>query len=110
AVVNHASRPQLQVRLGNGSKGVRLYSQAGNITLANATAESLGVAATTPSSSSSPNERRETLEPKAVPTPKQKPELTGPPQRSSGAGTPAPVSNEPEEISEATSFASTPNS
>src|SRR2546429_1625003 len=100
AVVNPASRPQLQARLGNGSKGVRLYSQAGNITLANATAESLGVAATTPSSSSSPIERRETLEPKAVPTPKQKPELTGPPQRSSGAGTPAPVSNEPEEISE----------
>ena len=100
AVVSPASRPQLQARLGNGSKGVRLYSQAGNITLANATAESLGVAATAPSSSSSPNERRETLEPKAVPTPKQKPELTGPPQRSSGAGTPAPVSNEPEEISE----------
>ncbi len=100
AVVSPASRPQLQARLGNGSKGVRLYSQAGNITLANATAESLGVAATAPSSSSSPNERRETLEPKAVPKPKQKPELTGPPQRSSGAGTPAPVSNEPEEISE----------
>ena len=100
AVVSPASRPQLQARLGNGSKGVRLYSQAGNITLANATAESLGVAATAPSSSSSPNERRETLEPKAVPTPKQKPELTGPPLRSSGAGTPAPVSNEPEEISE----------
>ena len=100
AVVSPASRPQLQARLGNGSKGVRLYSQAGNITLANATAESLGVAATAPSSSSSPNERRETLEPKAVPTPKQKPELTGPPQRSSGAGKPAPVSNEPEEISE----------
>ena len=100
AVVSPVSRPQLQARLGNGSKGVRLYSQAGNITLANATAESLGVAATAPSSSSSPNERRETLEPKAVPTPKQKPELTGPPLRSSGAGTPAPVSNEPEEISE----------
>src|SRR5205814_5464614 len=57
-------------------------------------------ATTAPSSSSAPNERRETLEPKVVPTPKQKPELTGPPQNSSGAGTPAPVSNEPEEISE----------
>src|SRR5947207_3147469 len=100
AVVNHASRLQLQVRLGNGGKGVKLYSQAGNITLANATAESSGVATTAPSSSSSPNERRETLEPRAVPTPKQKPELTGPPQSSSGAGTPAPVSNEPQEVSE----------
>src|SRR5437016_2192169 len=99
-VVNQASRPQLQARLGNGSKGVRLYSQAGNIILANAAAESLGVATTAPSSSSAPNERRETLEPSAVPPPKQKPELAGPPRSSSGAGTPAPVSNEPEEISE----------
>jgi VWFA-related protein len=98
--VNQANRPQLQARLGNGGKVVRLYSQAGNITLANATAESLGVATTAPSSSSAPNERRETLEPGAVPRPRQKPELTGPPQSSSGAGTPAPVSNEPEEISE----------
>ena len=100
AVVNQASRPQLQARHGNGSMGVRLYSQAGNITLAKATAESLSVATVPPSSSSPPTERRETLEPKAVPTPKQKPELAGPPQNSSGAGTPAPVSNEPEEISE----------
>src|SRR5438876_7428753 len=100
AVVNQASRPQLQARLGNCSMGVRLYSQAGNITLAKATAESLSVATVPPSSSSPPTERRETLEPKAVPTPKQKPELAGPPQNSSGAGTPAPVSNEPEEISE----------
>lgn len=99
-VINQASRPQLQARLGNGGKGVRLYSQAGNITLANAAVESLGVATTAPSSSSAPNERRETLEPGAVPTPRQKPELTGPPQNSSGAGTPAQVSNEPEEISE----------
>jgi len=100
AVVNQASRPQLQARLGNGSKGVRLYSQAGNITLANATAESPGIATTVPSSSSAPNERRETIEPSAVPTPRQKPGLTGPSHNSSGAGTPAPVSNEPEEISE----------
>ena len=100
AVVNQASRPQLQARLGNGSRGVRLYSQAGNITLANATAEASGIATTAPNSSSTPTVRRETLEPGAVPAPKQKPELAGPPQNSSGAGTPAPVSNEPEEISE----------
>ena len=100
AVVNQTSRPQLQARLGNGSKGVRLYSQAGNITLANAAAESLGIATTALGSSSAPTVRHETLEPGAVPTPKQKPELTGPPKNSSGAGTPAPVSNEPEEISE----------
>ena len=100
AVVNKGSRPQLQARLGNGSRAVRLYSQAGNITLANATAESSGVATTGENSFSAPNERREMLEPRAVPTPKQKPELTSPPQNSSGAGTPAPVSNEPEEISE----------
>ena len=100
AVVNQVSRPQLQARLGNGSQGVKLYSQAGNITLANATADSLRVSTAAPSSSSTPTERRETLEPKAVPRPKQKPELTGPRQNSSGAGTPAPVSNELEEISE----------
>ena len=36
AVVNQSSRPQLQGRVGNGGAGVRLYSQAGNITLASA--------------------------------------------------------------------------
>ena len=99
AVVNQTSRPQLQARLGNGSTGVRLYSQAGNIMLANANGESLGVAAA-PSSSLTPNQRRETLEPGVVPTPKQKPALIGPSQNSAGAGTPAPVSNQAEEISE----------
>src|SRR6266436_6726152 len=35
-IVNQASHPQLQSRIGSRGKGVRLYSQAGNITLANA--------------------------------------------------------------------------
>jgi Ca-activated chloride channel family protein len=98
-VVNQASRPQLQGRLGNGGKGVRLYSQAGNITLATA-GEETSRAVTTAQSSPAPAERRETLAPGAVPTPAQRPELIGPAKDPIAAGTPAPSSSGPEEISE----------
>jgi len=100
AIANQTSRPQLQARLGSGRNGIRLYSQAGNITLANATEQASRVATIAANPTSTPAERREALEPAAIPTPKQKPELTGPRQNSAGAGTPAPVSNEPVEISE----------
>ena len=100
AVVNSAGRPQLQAQLGNGKSGVKLYSQAGNITLANATDELAGGANRTQSIPPTPNERRETLQSAPQPAPQQKPELTGTAQNSAGAGTPAPVSIGPEEISE----------
>jgi VWFA-related protein len=100
AEVNQTSRPQLQARLGNGRKNIKLYSQAGNITLAGVVSESVRTAPIGPTPSSAP-ERVETLEPtRPAPTPKQKPELTGQSNNTSGAGTPAPASNAPEEISE----------
>jgi hypothetical protein len=74
AVVNQASRPQLQSRIGNGGKSVRLYSQAGNITLASAGEQSTRIVSTP---AGTPSERREALEPAELPGPKQRPELIG---------------------------------
>jgi Ca-activated chloride channel family protein len=98
AAVSRTSRPQLQGRLGSGGQGVRLFSQAGNITLGTAAVDELRRTAQT--STQTPLERRQALEPAEVPTPKQKPELIGPQRNNTAAGTPAPVSNGPEEISE----------
>ena len=97
AAVSRTSRPQLQGRLGNGGTGVRLFSQAGNITLATGVEE---IPRTVQTSTETASERRVGLEPAGVPSPKQKPELIGPPKNSTAAGTPAPVSSGPEEISE----------
>src|SRR5712691_1735687 len=95
AVVDRTRRPQLQARLGAGGKSVRLYSQAGNIALANAGAESpTGISTTTPA------ERREPLEPVEITKPTQRPELIGPEKNAPAAGTPASTSSGPEEISE----------
>ena len=96
-VVNRTSRPQLQGRLGNGGTGVRLFSQAGNITLATGVDE---LSRTSQTSTQTALERRAELEPAEVPTPKQKPDLIGPQKNNPAAGTPAPVSTGPEEISE----------
>lgn len=98
-VVDQASRPQLQGRLGPGGKGIRLYSQAGNITVAPAGAETSRVVTTT-ETSPGPIERRETNAPREIPTPVQRPDLVGPAKNPTAAGTPAPVSTGPEEISE----------
>jgi Ca-activated chloride channel family protein len=98
-VVNSNARPQLQARFGDGGKSVRLYSQAGNITLAGA-GEEISRAATTPQSSPTPVERRETNAPAKAPTPSERPELVGPPKNPTAAGTPAPADSGPEEISE----------
>jgi VWFA-related protein len=97
AAVSRTSRPQLQARLGNGGRGVKLFSQAGNITLATGVDE---LPRTSQTSSQTVSERREALEPAEVPTPKQKPDLIGPQRNNPAAGTPAPVSTGPEEISE----------
>ena len=98
-VVNQTSRPQLQGRLGRGGKGVRLYSQAGNITIAPGGAETSRVVTTT-QSSPTPAERRETNVPGEMPTPAQRPALIGPGKETPAAGTPAPTSSGAEEISE----------
>ena len=99
AVVNQNARPQLQARLGNGSRGVRLYSQAGNINLAATRAETSRVV-TTAQSSPAPAERRQTIAPSETATPVQRPELLGPPPSPTAAGTPAPPDTGPVEISE----------
>jgi Ca-activated chloride channel family protein len=90
--VNRTASPQLQGRIGGGGASVRLYSQAGNITLATATLESRVI--------SPVPERTVPLQPSEVATPKQKPELVGPEKNTAGAGTPAPATTGPEEISE----------
>ena len=91
------SRPQLQARLGEGGSVVRLYSQAGNITLATAGDELPRIASTT---QATPPKRRQPLEPGKLPNPKQRPELSGQNKSTAVAGTPAPASTGPEEISE----------
>jgi Ca-activated chloride channel family protein len=97
AAVNQSNRPQLQGRVGNGGAGVRLYSQAGNITLASAGDESTRTVST---AAASPSEIRQPLEPGAIPGPKRRPELTGQEKNTTAAGTPAPANAGPEEISE----------
>ena len=95
--VSQAGRPQLKARLGKGGSLVRLFSQAGNITLATTGDESSRIVSTAPAT---PSERREPLEPATLPSPKQRPDLIGRDKKTTGAGTPAPVSAGPEEISE----------
>jgi VWFA-related protein len=97
--VNRASRPQLQGRLGRGGKGVRLYSQAGNITLAGSDQETSRVA-TPARSSPTPAERTAANTPTEIRTPVQRPDLIGPAKNPTAAGTPAPATSGPEEISE----------
>ena len=95
--VSQAGRPQLTARLGKGGSVVRLFSQAGNITLAAAGDESSRIVS---NASATPTQRRESLEAAALPSPKQRPDLIGQDKKTTGAGTPAPVSTGPEEISE----------
>jgi len=92
--VNRGANPQLQGRVGGGGSSIRLYSQAGNISVNNSA--EVGSRIIRPS-----QERTETLTPsQAAPSPRQRPDLLGPQITSTPAGTPAPVTNGPEEISE----------
>ncbi len=91
------SRPQLQARLGKGGTVVRLFSQAGNITLAAAGDAASRIAST---NRTTQPVRREPLEPGDLPNPKQRPELGGQDKSKTGVGTAAPATSGPEEISE----------
>jgi VWFA-related protein len=94
------ARPQLQARLDKGGRTIKLISQAGNINVAAAGApsdSSPGIAAITPAM---PVEKRQPLGPAELPTPTQRPELTGQNNNATPAGTPAKPSNGPEEIAE----------
>lgn len=90
--VNRSS-PQVRGRIGRGGSSIRAYSQAGNITLTTAASSSARVVSPIP-------ERTVPLaQPSSMPSP-EKPGLTTPAKTGGGAGTPAPVSSGPEEISE----------
>ncbi len=95
APANESQRPQLRARLGAGAGSVRLYSQAGNITVG----PILETAAALPSPGALPARRRDlaTSEPSPQ-TPR--PELSGSDVSRPGAGIPARPSNTPEEVSE----------
>ncbi|HZM86764.1 MAG TPA: VWA domain-containing protein [Blastocatellia bacterium] len=90
--VNRSS-PQVRGRIGRGGSSVRAYSQAGNISLTSAASSSARVVSTVPERTIPLNQRVN------QPTPKQRPQLPVP-TPTVGAGTPAPVSPGPEEISE----------
>ena len=89
---NRNSSPQMQGRLGSGANSVRLYSQAGNITIRPAAAASARTIPIAPT-------RTVPLEPAESPSPKQRPELAGS-KPTTGAGTPAKPDNGPQEIDE----------
>jgi VWFA-related protein len=95
-VVDRATKPQLKGRLGSGGASVRLYSQAGNIALGSFDQSTRNVSTNSPT----PSERREQLNPAQLPAPRRRPELVGQDKTPTSAGTPAPVSTGPEEISE----------
>jgi VWFA-related protein len=93
---DRGASPQLQGRLGSGGSSVKLYSQAGNITI--------GVAsqtATARTDSVAPPARAVPLsETTDRPSPVRPPELAGADNKAVPAGTPAPRNAGPEEISE----------
>jgi VWFA-related protein len=89
---SRGSNPQLESRIGNGSSSIRLYSQAGNIALEDASSART-VFSEVPG-------RVVTLAPSDVPGPRQRPDLAGPQKPPQPAGTPEKVTNQPEEISE----------
>ncbi|HSQ20843.1 MAG TPA: VWA domain-containing protein, partial [Blastocatellia bacterium] len=91
--VNLSGSPQVQGQIGGGGSSVRAYSQAGNITLTTAASSSARVVSTAPEVTVPLGQ------PSNMPSPEKRPELSTP-AKTGGAGTPAPVSPGPEEISE----------
>jgi VWFA-related protein len=86
------TNPQVQARLGSGAGSVRLFSQAGNISLRPATSNSARAVSINPT-------RTVPLAPAESPTPAQRPELPGS-KPNTAVGTPAKPDTGPEEISE----------
>jgi VWFA-related protein len=97
APVSQTQRPQLQARLGSGAGNVRLFSQAGNISLGPRAESTPVVAGST--TNAAPAERRN-ISPCEMSAPAQRPELIGTDAGKPGAGTPATPSTGPEEVSE----------
>lgn len=91
---NQTQRPQVRARIGAGANSVRLYSQAGNVTIA-ARAD-----AQTATASITSGEVRQEIPPREQSPPNQRPELVGGDTGKPAAGTPARPSTTPEEVSE----------
>jgi VWFA-related protein len=91
---NRGLSPQLQGKLGSGGSSVKLYSQAGNI--------SIGVASQTTARTDSvaPARTLPLSEAPDRPSPVRPPELAGTKNNAVAAGTPAPRNTGPEEVSE----------
>jgi len=89
---NRTGNPQVQGRLGSGASQVRLFSQAGNISIRPAAATSARAVSIAPT-------RTVPLAAAESPSPTQRPEL-GTRKTNTAAGTPAKPDNGPEEISE----------
>ena len=93
--VDQQQRPQLRGQVGTGANSVRIFSEAGNVTLAPETETAIAVNRPEP-----PLQRREEM-PRNQPSRRdQPPEMTGNEQNKPGAGTPARPSTTPEEVSE----------
>ncbi len=93
--VDQTQRPQLRGRLGNGANNVRIFSEAGNITIAPQMSTTVAVNPNEP-----PSRRVEEPTRRQPPRRDQPPQMVGNEENKPGAGTPARPSNTPEEVSE----------
>ena len=93
--VDQAQRPQLRGRLGNGTGSVRIFSEAGNVTLAPQTETTVAVNPSAP-----PLQGREETPRSRQARRNQAPQMAGNEESKPGAGTPARPSTTPEEVSE----------
>jgi len=100
AIANPGARPQFQSRVGGGGKSLRLYSQAGNITLAS-TGPGSTASQTIPLSTTESAPRTIDID-RAIesPRPTRTPEIADSGSNVAPAGTPARPLTGPEEISE----------
>jgi VWFA-related protein len=93
--VDQTRRPQLSGRLGNGANNIRIFSEAGNVTLAPQAETTLAVNPNQPAT-------RRVQEPAGTSPVRRNgpPEMSGNEENKPGVGTPARPSNTPEEVSE----------
>ena len=92
--VDQTRRPQLRGQLGNGANNVRIFSEAGNVTLAPRAETTVAV------NRNEPIQRVEDASRTSQPRRDQPPEMAGNEEQRPAAGTPARPSNTPEEVSE----------
>jgi VWFA-related protein len=102
AALKAVARPQFQGRIGGGGKSLKLYSQAGNITVAsqNAPADSGQTIATGEPGTRAKPDTVSLDRANETPTPTQRPELAGTGWIIPPAVTPSPPLSQPEEVSE----------